>query len=98
MTSDPRALRRDLPLHRFLTRIRFKHALTRDLRVVQRNHRDRMSEILLALLYPLVLGLERLDLHRVVHHVQLPNLPEPPPQVRPVFSSRKDLIDGPLGN
>jgi len=48
-------------LHRFLSRSGFKHALTRDVRVMQRNHRYRVSEMFLALLYPMVLGLERIE-------------------------------------
>ncbi len=48
-------------LHRFLTRMGFKHAVARDVRVAQRNHRYSVGEMLLALLYPIILGLERLE-------------------------------------
>jgi len=48
-------------LHRFLTRVAFKHAVARDVRVAQRNHRYSVGEMLLALLYPIILGLERLE-------------------------------------
>ena len=48
-------------LHRFFTRIGFKRALAQDIRVLQRNHRYSVGEMLLALLYPMVLGLERIE-------------------------------------
>ena len=47
--------------HRFFTRIGFKRALAQEIRVLQRNHRYRAGEMLLALLYPMVLGLERIE-------------------------------------
>lgn len=48
-------------LHRFLTRIGFKHALAQDIRLVQRNNRYSVGEMFLAVLYPMILGLERLE-------------------------------------
>jgi hypothetical protein len=48
-------------LHRFLTRIGFKRALGQDLHLVQRNNRYSSGEMLLALLYPMILGLERIE-------------------------------------
>lgn len=48
-------------LHRFLTRIGFKRALGQDLHLVQRNNRYSGGEMLLALLYPMILGLERIE-------------------------------------
>jgi hypothetical protein len=48
-------------LHRFLTRIGLKHALAMELRIVQRNNRYSVGEMLLALLYPMFLGLERIE-------------------------------------
>ncbi len=48
-------------LHRFLSRIGFKDALARELRLAQRNNRYSVGEMLLALLYPMVLGLERIE-------------------------------------
>src|SRR5271165_4615903 len=47
--------------HRFLTRIGFKRALGQDLHPAQRNNRYSAGEMLLALLYPMVLGLERIE-------------------------------------
>src|SRR5215831_5497319 len=49
-------------LHRFLTRIGFKRALGQDLHLVQRNNRYSGGEMLLALLYPMFLGLERIEM------------------------------------
>ena len=48
-------------IHRFLTKIGFKHAIARQIRVRQRNHRYRIGEMLLAVLYPMILGLERIE-------------------------------------
>lgn len=48
-------------LHRFLSRIGFKQAVAMQVRVAQRNHRYSVGEMLLSLLYPMILGLERLE-------------------------------------
>lgn len=48
-------------LHRWLTRLRLQKQLTRDLRVIQRNNRYSVGEMCLALLYPMILGLERIE-------------------------------------
>jgi len=48
-------------LHRFFSRIRLKKLLTQETRVVQRNNRYSVGEMLLALLYPMILGLERIE-------------------------------------
>jgi hypothetical protein len=41
--------------------IGFKDGIVRQLRVTQRNNRDRVGQMLLALLYPMILGLERIE-------------------------------------
>ena len=48
-------------LHRFLSRIGFKDALATQIRATQRNTRYRVGEMVLALLYPMILGLERIE-------------------------------------
>jgi hypothetical protein len=48
-------------IHRFLTRIGLKHAVAHDIRMVQRNNRYSVGEMLLAVLYPMILGLERIE-------------------------------------
>src|ERR1700682_212913 len=48
-------------LHRFLSRIGFKDAIARDIRLAQRNNRYSVGEMLLALLYPMLLGLDRIE-------------------------------------
>jgi len=48
-------------LHRFLSRIGFKDAVAVRVRLAQRNNRYSVGEMLLALLYPMILGLERLE-------------------------------------
>ena len=48
-------------LHRFLSRIGFKQAIAHQINVVQRNNRYSVGQMLLALLYPLFLRLERIE-------------------------------------
>lgn len=48
-------------VHRFLTRVGFKRAVAMDVRVKQRNNRYTVGELLLAILYPMILGLERIE-------------------------------------
>ena len=48
-------------LHRFFSRIGFKDALAREIRLAQRNNRYSIGEMVLALLYPMILGLERIE-------------------------------------
>src|SRR5437867_6845130 len=48
-------------LHRFFSRLRLKKLLTQATRLVQRNNRYSVGEMLLALLYPMILGLERIE-------------------------------------
>lgn len=48
-------------LHRFLFRIGFKNAVAQQIRVKQRNNRCSVGEMLSAILYPMILGPERLE-------------------------------------
>ena len=48
-------------VHRFFSRLRLKKLLTQATRLVQRNNRYSVGEMLLALLYPMILGLERIE-------------------------------------
>src|SRR5713101_3230265 len=48
-------------LHRFLSRVGFKDAIAREIRLAQRNDRYSIGEMVLALLYPMILGLERIE-------------------------------------
>lgn len=54
-------------LHRFLTRIGFKNAVATDVRLRQRNNRYTVGELLLAILYPMILGLERIETTALLH-------------------------------
>jgi hypothetical protein len=47
--------------HRFLSRIGFKDEIARELRLAQRNNRYSVGEMFFALLYPMILGLERIE-------------------------------------
>src|SRR5450759_3307631 len=53
-------------LHRFLSRIGFKRAIAQHIRIKQRNNRYSAGEMLLAILYPMILGLERLETTRLL--------------------------------
>lgn len=71
-------------LHRFFSRVGFKHALAHDLRVVSRNTRYTVGEMVLALLYPMILGLERLETTQLLrcngvfqYLTGLPRYPDP---------------------
>lgn len=71
-------------LHRFLSRIGLKHALARELGVAQRNNRYSAGEMVLALLYPMVLGLERIETAQLLRQngvfqylTGLPSYPDP---------------------
>ena len=48
-------------LHRFVSRLGFKESVARHVLVPQRNNRYTIGEMLLALLYPMILGLERIE-------------------------------------
>jgi hypothetical protein len=48
-------------MHRFLTRVGRKNAVATDVRLAQRNNRYTTGELLLALLYPMILGLGRIE-------------------------------------
>ena len=47
-------------VHRFLSQLGFKDAVARHVFVPQRNNHYSVGEMLLALLYPMILGLERI--------------------------------------
>jgi DDE family transposase len=47
--------------HEFLQVLQFRHFLARNLRYPRRNRRYSLSQMILALVYPLVLGLDRLE-------------------------------------
>jgi hypothetical protein len=55
-------------LHRFLTRIGFKNAVASHVRLKQRNNRYSVGEMVLAVLYPMILGLERIETAQLLQH------------------------------
>lgn len=55
-------------LQRFFTRLRLKKSLTKAVRFGQRNTRYSIGEMVLALLYPMLLGLERLESTHLLTH------------------------------
>src|SRR5918996_324412 len=48
-------------LHRFFSRLRLQRRLTREVSLPQRNHRYSVGEMFMALVYPMILGLERIE-------------------------------------
>jgi hypothetical protein len=48
-------------LHRFFGRLHLRKLLTQETRLYQRNNRYSVGELLLAILYPMILGLERIE-------------------------------------
>ena len=47
--------------HEFLQVLQLRHFLTQNLTYPRRNHRYSLSQMILALVYPIVLGLDRLE-------------------------------------
>jgi hypothetical protein len=71
-------------LHRFLSRIGFKKALASDIRLTQRNNLYSAGELTVALLYPMILGLGRIETSQLLRQngvfqylTGLPTYPEP---------------------
>lgn len=48
-------------LYQFLTKLKLKSRIAHDIRLIQRNHRYSLSDMLLALIYPMMLGLDRIE-------------------------------------
>lgn len=48
-------------LHQFLQQLRFRSYLSQHLHFPQRNNRYSLSELFLALVYPMILGLEKIE-------------------------------------
>lgn len=55
-------------LHRFFTRIGLKHAFAEKLRVCPRTTRYTVGEMVLAVLYPMILGLGRIETTQLLQH------------------------------
>jgi len=70
--------------HEFLQVLQLRHFLARNLRYPRRNRRYSLSQMILALVYPLVLGLDRLETASFLrsngtfqHLTGLPRFPDP---------------------
>lgn len=70
--------------HRFLQQIRFRSYLYQNLPFVQRNSRYTLSELFLALMYPMILGLEKIEVSALLQSngvfqylTGLPSFPNP---------------------
>jgi hypothetical protein len=70
--------------HEFLQVLQIRHFLSRNLRYPRRNRRYSLSQMILALMYPLVLGLDRLETASFLRSngtfqylTGLPNFPDP---------------------
>jgi hypothetical protein len=71
-------------IHRFLSRIGFKNALATDIRLNQRNNFYTVGELTLALLYPMILGVSRIETTQLLRYngvfqylTGLPTYPDP---------------------
>lgn len=71
-------------LHQFLQQIQFRSFLARTLRFPQRNHRYTISELVIAHLYPMILGLEKIEVSALLktngtfqYLTGLPDFPHP---------------------
>lgn len=71
-------------LHQFLQQIQFRSFLARTIRFPQRNHRYTLSEFVIAQLYPMILGLEKIEVSTLLktngtfHYLTgLPDFPNP---------------------
>jgi len=71
-------------LHRFLQQLRFRTLLSQSIRLTEYHHRYSISERLLALVYPMILGLENVELTRLLgtngvfqYLTGLPQFPRP---------------------
>jgi IS4 transposase len=71
-------------LHGFLRRLDLKRRILRELRLVRRNARYSVAEELLALLYPMMLGIQRIEATHLLQHngvfqylTALPTYPDP---------------------
>ena len=71
-------------LHEFLRVLQFRHFLARHLVYPRRNHRYTVPQMMLALVYPIVLGLDRIETASFLRSngtfqylTRLPNFPDP---------------------
>src|SRR4029434_1076953 len=71
-------------LHWFFTRTGIQHATASEISFIQRNNRYTVGELLLAILYPIILGLERIETTQLLQHngvfrylSGLPTYPDP---------------------
>lgn len=85
--------------HQFLQRLQMRTFLSRWLRYDQRNNRYSTTEILLALIYPIILGLEKIEvsaflkMNGVFQYITgLPSFPDPQTLRRFLMRSPSDLL------
>lgn len=85
--------------HQFLQRIQFRTYLSMQTRYAQRNNRYTLSEMFLALIYPMILGLEKIEVSALLktngffHHLTgLPSFPDPTALRRFLIRSPSDLL------
>ncbi len=71
-------------LHQFLQRLHLRSFFAQQLSYEQRNHRYTLSEMLLALMYPMILGLEKIEVSALLqtngvfqHLTGIPRFPNP---------------------
>ena len=85
--------------HQFLQQIRFRSYLARHLPYDQRNNRFSLSEIILALIYPMILGLEKIEVSALLktngvfqYLTGLPHFPDPTTLRRFLIRAPSDIL------
>lgn len=86
-------------LQQFLLRLGFRTFLSHSISYPQRNNRYTLSELLIALIYPMILGLEKIEVSALLgtngvfqYITGLPSFPDPTTLRRFLIRSAKDLL------
>ncbi len=87
-------------LHQFLQQLRFRSYLSQHLHFRQRNNRYSLSELLLALVYPMILGLEKIEVSALLQTngvfqsiTGLPSFPDPTTLRRFLLRAAPSIIE-----
>ena len=86
--------------HRFLQQLQLRTYLSMSIPYPQRNNRYTLSEIILALIYPMILGLEKIEVSALLktngvfqHITGLPSFPDPTTLRRFLTRASPELLD-----
>lgn len=86
--------------HRFLQRLQLRSYLSKSIPYAQKNNRYTLSEIILALIYPMILGLEKIEVSALLkangvfqYITGLPSFPDPTTLRRFLRRASPELLD-----